>query len=331
MESSPVLDWLLEEENPSVRYFTLTGLLGRTADDAEVRRARKTIMETGAVPQILALQNGDGSWGEPSAFYDDKYHGTVWTLIILAELGADPEDERVRKACEFMLSHSLHEDGGFSMKESRITRTALKSGVIPCLTGNMAWSLLRLGYEDDPGTAAAISWITRHQRADDGADRVPEGEVEKRLFTACLGRHTCHMGAAKAFKALAAVPPGKRTPEITAKINELSEYFLIHRIYRKSRNPEEISRPGWLKLSFPLMYQTDLLELLLIFSDLGIKDPRLDDALSVLLNKRGPDGKWFMETSLNGKINIPIEKKGLPSKWITLRAMKVLKFYHETM
>lgn len=331
METSAVLDWLLEEENPSVRYFTMTGLLEKKEDDADVRKAGEAIMKTGPVPQLLAMQNDDGSWGEPAAFYDDKYRGTVWTLLLLAELGADPGDARVRKACEFILSHSRHEDGGFSVKESKATHTGLKSTVIPCLTGNIAWSLMRLGYKDDPRTADAISWIVRHQRADDGIERVPEEETEKRLFSACFGRHTCHMGAAKALKALAAVPPEKRNPEIQKKTDELAEYFLIHHIYKKSHSLREISRPGWLKLSFPLMYQTDLLELLLIFTNLGVKDPRLDDAVSVLLEKRGPDGKWLLESSVNGKMNVQIEKKGLPSKWITLRAMKVLKFYRKSV
>jgi hypothetical protein len=331
MESSLVLEWLLEVENPSVRYFTLTGLLEKRQDDAEVRKAAKAIMETGAVPQLLALQNDDGSWLEPSAFYDDKYHGTVWTLLLLAELGADPEDRFVRKACEFILTHSRHEDGGFSVKESKVTRTGLRSTVIPCLTGNMVWSLMRLGYKDDPRIAEAISWITRYQRADDGIDRIPGDETDRRLFSACFGRHTCHMSAAKAFKALAAVPPEKRNAETQSKIDELAEYFLIHHIYRKSHDLREISRPGWLKLSFPLMYQTDLLELLMIFAELGIRDPRLDDALAVLVQKRDTDGKWILESSVNGKTNVPIEKKGLPSKWITLRAMQVLKFYRETV
>lgn len=331
MESSAVLDWLLEKENPSVRYFTLTGLMGRAKDDAEVQKAKRAIMETGPVPRLLALQNGDGSWSTPASFYDDKYHGTVWTLILLAELGADPRDVRVKKACEFILSHSRHESGGFSVKESRITHTGLKSSVIPCLTGNMVWSLVTLGYEDDPRTADAISWITRYQRADDGIERVPEEETEKRLFAACFGRHTCHMGAAKALKALAFIPPEKRSPEVIGKIRQLSEYFLIHRLYRKSHNLRAISRPGWLKLSFPLMYQTDLLELLTIFMELRIRDPRLEDALSVLVSKRDADGKWRMESSLNGKMNITIEEKGLPSKWITLRAMRVLDFYRESV
>ena len=75
------------------------------------------------------------------------------------------------------------------------------------------------------------------------------------------------------------------------------------------------------------MYQTDILELLLIMADLGIKDKRLDDALLILRGKMPPDGRWIMETSNNGKMIADIEKKGSPSKWITLRALRILEYY----
>jgi len=326
MLSENVLEWLLEEENPSIRFYTLTSLLGKSPDDPEVIQARAAIMTQGRVPKILSFQNEDGSFGIPEKFYGLKYTGTVWTLLLLAELAADPLDPRVQKACEFILQHSQNpETGGFSHAQSAKTQTGLASGVIPCLTGNMTYSLIRLGYLEDSRVQSAINWITKYQRADDAIDYTPEGEMYSRLYT-CWGRHTCHMGAAKSLKALAAIPPDKRSPEINTKIEELAEYFLKHHLYKKSHNLSEISRPGWLKPGFPLMYQTDILELLSIFDDLGIKDLRLSNAAEIIKNKQGSDGKWILESSNNGKMLVTIEKKGSPSKWITLRAGKVLSF-----
>jgi hypothetical protein len=98
--------WLLERENPSVRYFTLTEFLGEPESDREVREAKNEIMKVGAVPSILTRQSSEGWLVAPHRFYTAKYKGTVWQLIILAELGADAKDERVKKACEFVLANS---------------------------------------------------------------------------------------------------------------------------------------------------------------------------------------------------------------------------------
>lgn len=325
MIQGSVVEWLLEKDNPSVRFLTLTSLLGKSMKNKEVIEARRAIMETGPVPKILSRQNDDGSFGIPERFYRDKYKGSVWTLIILAELAAEPKDERIKRACEFILQHSQDPDsGGFSYDSSAKTGTGLPSCVVPCLTGNMAYSLIRLGYLEDERVQKAIGWITQYQRADDAEGKGPKGGIYDRLKN-CFGSHTCHMGAAKALKALAAIPTDKRTRETELKLGELSEYFLKHHLYKKSHSLEEISRPGWLRLRFPLMYQTDILELLGIFMDLGIKDKRLLEAVDILRSKQGEDGKWKLESTSNGKMLVTIEKKVEPSKWITLNALKVLK------
>ncbi len=281
-------------------------------------------MEAGIVPEILAKQNDDGSWGTPARFYTDKYAGTVWTLLILAEMAADPDDQRVKNACEFILKHSQDpESGGFSYAESAKTRIGLPSSVIPCLTGNMVYALTKLGYTNDSRVQTALEWIITYQRADDGIEEAPAGGRYDR-WVMCWGRHTCHMGAAKALKALAAIPPEKRSSGNIKKTNEIVDYFLKHHIYKKSHSLDEISRPGWLKLGFPLMYQTDILELLGIFAELRITDPRLTDAIEIIKRKQMADGKWRLENSNNGKMLVNIEKKGQPSKWITLKALRVL-------
>jgi len=323
-----VVEWLLEEENPSVRFFALRYLMDLPEKDPMLVKASRDIMDRGIVPKIISSQNDDGSWADPGKFYMDKYKGTVWTLLILSELAADPRDPSVRKACEFILEYSQEpEYGGFAYKRSGKTGRGLESAVIPCLTGNMAYALIKLGYIDDERVRHAVDWIVTYQRADDKISEAPSGKFYKSYETGCWGRHSCHMGVAKSFKALAAIPLEKRTKDIENKISMLAEYFLLHHIYKRSHDLSKVARPGWLKFGFPLMYQTDALELLGIFADLGIKDPRLNDALEIIVNKRMKDGKWLLENSFNGKTPVNIEKKGEPSKWITLKALKILKQY----
>ena len=326
--SDTIIEWLLKKDNPSVRYSTLTTLSGKAQNDPAVLEARKSIMQQGVVPEILAMQNDDGSWGTPDRFYLDKYTGASWTLLVLAELAADPADDRIKKACEFILTHSWNPDyGAFSHKESAQSHTGLKGAVIPCLTGNMVYALIKLGYLDDERVRKAIEWICTYQRADDGIEKLPTGEIYKRYSTACWGHHSCHMGVAKAFKALTAIPADKRDDAVAGKLLEFSEYFLKHHIYKSSHNLVNIPKPGWLKFGFPLMYQTDALELLTIFAELRIHDDRLEDAIEQVVAKRSEEGNWKMENSYNGKMLVDIEKKGAPSKWITLHARRVLKEY----
>jgi len=324
-----VINWLLEPENPSVRYLTLTSLLGLPEDAPEARHAREAIMVTGPVPEILASQNHDGSWGDPSRYYTDKYTGSVWTLLLLAELAADPADPKVWRACEFVLQHVQEpETGGFSYSSSARTGVGLPGGIIPCLTGNMVYSLIRLGFLDDPRVRQAIDWIACWQRADDAEGPAPTGSVYNH-FEACWGRHSCHMGVAKTMKALALIPAEKRSLAVAAKLQEMTEYFLKHHLYKKSHHLDEIAKPGWLKLGFPLMYQTDILELLGIFANLRLWDPRLQDALSLLTEKRQADNRWLLENTFNGKMRVRIEQKGKPSKWLTWKVSQILERFSE--
>jgi hypothetical protein len=320
-------DWLLEEDNPSVRYFALTEILDEPADRTEVKEAKNAIMNTGVIPRILAKQNNDGYWETPTEFYTAKYQGTSWQLIILAELGADHTDSRIKKACEFILeSAQHHESGGFSVARAEKTGGGRGSGVIPCLTGNMVWSLIKLGYLQDPRVQRAAGWITTYQRFDDG-DGAPKGWPYDR-YVMCFGKHCCHMGAVKALKALAEIPAEKRTPEIQATIDKGAEYMLKHHIFKKSHDLSKVSKPGWLKFGFPLMYQDDALEVLGILTKLGCKDDRMQEAVDLVLSKQDAQGKWKLESTFNGRFQTNIERKGENSKWITLNALEALKRYY---
>ena len=333
-----VLDWLVSPDDPSVRFFALTELLGEPAEGGEAAQARREIMTQGAVPRILAAQKADGHFCDPARFYVDKYRGTVWQLMILAELGADPGDARVRAACEAVLRDSQHADsGGLSCETSRKTGGGLPSGVVPCLTGNLVFSLIRLGYLDDPRLQRAIDWIATYQRFDDNDGDAPTGGPYDR-YEMCWGRHTCHMGAAKALKALAEIPPERRSPAVVRTLAGGTEYFLKHHVHKRSHDLTQTAKPGWRRFQFPLMYQTDALEILGILAKLGVlsdrvrddctrvpRDARTQEALDLVHSRQDADGRWTLQQTFNGRFHVDIEAKGEPSRWVTLKALQVLK------
>ncbi len=115
MQKPDPLDWLLEidDENPGIRYFALQDLLGLPQSDNQVREARSAIMKSGPVPKILGMQEPEGYWVKPGGGYSPKYKANTWSLLFLAELGADLDNEQIRQGCEYYLNNSIAKNGGF--------------------------------------------------------------------------------------------------------------------------------------------------------------------------------------------------------------------------
>lgn len=319
------LAWLLEENNPSVRYFTLRDILDKPEEDDEVRAAKEQIMEAGIVPRMLEAQQHPDYLKAYPRFYTYKYKGLVWSLIAFAELGAEANTP-IRQQCEYILQNCQEPtEGGFSQSIAVRAGGGKITEVIPCLSGNMVYSLIRLGYQDDPRVQKGIDWLVRFMKYNDGKETDPQlppyGHYEM-----CWGRHTCHMGAVKALKAFAAIPTQRRTPEITAATERAAEFMLIHHIHRRSHDFSKTSKPGWLRFGFPLMYQTDALEILDILTSLGYRDPRMEEAVEAVIARQTDAGRWRAENTYNSdRLLIPFDKAGDESKWVTLRALRVLK------
>jgi hypothetical protein len=324
------IGWLLEKDNPSVRYLTLTEILARPQKNAEVQEAKAAIMATGVIPKILAKQRPEGYWLDRQNFYiKAKYRGTVWQVILLAELFADGSDKRIRSACEFLLKHSQNkETGGFSYRSSK-AGDGDKDAIIPCLTGNLTWSLIRFGYGEDPRIQKALDWITRYQRFDDGENTSPSGwpyRSEK-----CWGRHTCMLGIVKSLKALSEVAPENRSAAAQTCIRKATNFILKHHLFMRSHNLNVIANPDWICLGFPLFWMTDIVELIWLLVKNGIRDKRMDDAVELSLSKQDQGGRWPLEKTFNGRMLAKIEEKDCPSKWITWRAWQALQAYSRTV
>ncbi|MEW6034497.1 MAG: nitrogen fixation protein NifH [Chloroflexota bacterium] len=319
-----------DKEQPGVRYFTLRDILDCPEDDAEVKRARTAIMSAGPVPAILAGQAAEGYWEKPGPGYVPKYRSTVWSVTFLAQLGADGAHSKVKAGCEYVLSHALARHGGFSLNGT-------PSAFIHCLSGNLAAALIDLGWLGDGRLQRMLEWQARTITGDGMAGSENKEAVERYyrsstcgpLFAcAANGRLSCAWGAVKAMLALSKVPPALRTPLIRAAIDQGVEFLL-------GRDPAVADYPmgyagkpssSWFRFGYPIGYVTDVLQNLEVLAALGrARDSRLARALELVESKQDGQGRWRMEYSYNGKTWADIERKGQPSKWVTLRALRVLK------
>ena len=313
------LPWLLEPDNPSVRYFALRDLLDRPETDAEVRAARTAIMDSEAVRAILANRHTDGYWVKPGPGYSPKYTSTVWQVMLLADLGANGADERIRQSCEYLLSHSQARRGGLSL-------TAAPSGVVHCLNGNLTYALLTLGLAwQDERIQQALDWQARAILGDD-ATFYASGTSGPGFECVANWKLPCAWGAIKALKAFALLPPEARTPRIQRAIDAGVDFMFSHDLARADYPYHDRISSNWFKFGYPLSYTSDILEALEVLARLGYaRDPRLAAAVEFMLSKQEEQGRWKLEHTLNGKMWADIEQRGKPSKWVTLRALRVLK------
>src|SRR5512141_953706 len=137
------LAWLLESENPGVRYLALRDLLNLPPGDRELKSARKAAHKDGPIATVLSKMNKEGYWVRPGPGYNPKYSSTVWSIILLAQLGASVgEDKKIEQACNYLLDH-MAEGGQFTT-----TTSGAPSGTVDCLQGNLCGALTEMGMND---------------------------------------------------------------------------------------------------------------------------------------------------------------------------------------
>jgi len=323
------LSWLLAEETPAVRHLALRWLLDRPYDDPDVSAARRAAMAADPIAAILAAQNPSGYWEKPGPGYATKYRGTVWQLMFLDQLGADPADARIRVACEYVLAHTQATVGGFLASGCKADAPRPPERVIHCLTGNLLRALLGFGWLDDPRVQQAIDWQARAITGDQPRHYSPFGTTGPGFACVANEGKPCAWGAIKAMLALARIPSDARSPLVERAIQQGTGFLLscdpAAALYPTGHGN---ARPSglWFKLGFPSGYVADVLQNLEVLCELGYaKDERLRGALRWVLSKRDAQGRWRNEDAYNGKTWVDFERQGQPSKWVTLRARRVLK------
>jgi hypothetical protein len=322
-----VLDWLLEKEDPGVRYLALRDLAG--ADTLEIETARKLAHSTGPIALVLENMKEGGYWEEKGPGYNPKYKSTVWSIILLSQLGASiNNDERVSTACRYILDKGLNAAGQFSMN-------GLPSGTIDCLQGNLCAAVLDLGYSD-PKLDKAFEWMAKTVTGE-GIAPMKEKDAPVRYYAgkcgpnfACGGnnKQSCAWGAAKVMLAFSKLPSGSRTPVIERAVKAGID-FLFSTDPAKADYPSGYTgKPSgnWWKFGFPVFYVTDLLQIVESLAGLGCgKDPRLASALKLIGDKRDSSGRWPLEYNYDGRTWGTYGEMKKPNKWVTLRAMRALK------
>ena len=325
------MPWLLDPAEPAVRHRALRELLDKPADDRGVVAARAAAMASDPIASILRAQESAGWWVKPGGGYGPKYTGTVWSLVFLDQLGADGADPRIRAGCQYLLEHTQAPSGGFGWSGG-VAKPA-PSTVAHCLNGNLLRALIGFGWLDDERVQASLAWQS--------AAITGEGDIAWYRsatsgpgFECAVNEHLpCGLGAAKAVLALARVPPARRTPPITRALTAGVDFLL-------SVDPATARYPmgwgntkpngSWFKLGFPSGYVADVLQVMEAVGEAGSAgDPRMTHAVEWLIEQQDADGRWRNRYPYTGKMHIDIDRGGGPSRWVTLRACRVLKMVAE--
>jgi hypothetical protein len=186
--------------------------------------------------------------------------------------------------------------------------------------------MIHFGYLDDPRVKQLIQFQIDYHSDDVGG----WGCRAYGIDTSNLGPENCYMGGVKVLKALALIPKRKRPKTIKEIIDQEVEIILENHIYQYLRNPDgsRKDKAGWKRFGFPLYYQSDALEVLDILTNLGVHDDRMQEAIDLVLSVQQKDGRWLLRHTFNNKQLCQIDEKHKPSKWITLRALRVLKRFY---
>jgi hypothetical protein len=332
-------EWLLETTNPSVRYFTLRDICGKSENDPQVMTAKLAISESKIVERIFHKQKPQGYWEDPLNPYHPKYKSSYWQIMTLGQLGVDKTNEKVKKACEYIFQFQL-EEGGFSSytKETASKEYALllkKGKKLPshdewvsskvfehqysCLTGNMAAALVRIGYSNDSRVRRALEWLVKIQN-EDGGWLCPYWKAHVR------DKHGCFYGSICPLEAFSEIKKEYWSKGMRRTVERGAEFLLMHHLFKADHHDYRVINKSWLELGFPWFYGYNILRGLDVLTKLGyVNDERLKDAVKILMQKQQGNGTWILESAPIGRMQVNLEAEGKPSKWITLIALRALK------
>lgn len=301
-----VVDWLLEGD-PAIRWQVMRDLLDAPKSSWRPEQARVATEGWGA--RLLAHRDEGGRW--TPRLYGRKWISTTYTLVLLRQLGLPGSDPRAQASCRLYLDEALWRDGGINVTVS-VPRSET------CVTG-MALGLLSWFNVDDPRRELLVGYLLHEQMPDGGWN-----------CQRCMGAsHSSFHTTINVLEGLRdyATAGGPRHLETVIAEERGRDFLLRHHLLRSHRTGEVVD-PKMLRPTFPPRWRYDVLRSLDHFrSAAAPHDERLNEAIGVVVSKRRADGRWLASLPHPGAVWFQMERPSRPSRWNTLRALRVLRWW----
>ena len=305
-----VLEWLLDSD-PAIRWQVLCDLADAPPDLVAAERARVATEGWGA--RLLALQGDDGQWEGGACFpahgwrrdEGQPWTSTLPTLQLLRDFGIDPHEDRVRRAAALVRDHCRWEHAG---------QPFFSGEVEPCINGRTVALGVYFGQE----VTNIVDRLLGEQLDDGGWNCEAENGSVRSSFATTINVLEGLLAYERATGGSASVASRRRG----------EEYLLERQLFRRKSTGEVVNQ-AWLQFSFPTRWHYDVLRALDYFRAVGdAPDSRMKEAIDLIRSKQQPDGTWLLENTYRGAVHFAIEDgDGRASRWNTLRALRVLRWY----
>ena len=303
--------WLLQGD-PSIRWQVLRDFFG--ARKSLVNRERQRVARVGWGARLLARQDPFGTWAggmsSDGGLYSPKWTSTTYTMLLLRDFGLADTNRQARKACPLLLDQGLQRDGGINYGWKGRSET--------CITGMVLSILSHFKYDDDR-LDTVVDYLLQQQMPDGGWNcRRDLGATHASVHTTIsvlegLRNYELHRG--------------RKIRAVRAAQRRGREFLLVHCLFRSHRTGNVI-KSIFVRFSFPPRWHYDILRALDYFQAVDApRDSRLTEAIEIVQRTRGDDGRWRLQNCYKGKTYFELERLGAPSRWNTLRALRVLKWW----
>jgi hypothetical protein len=306
MKNQQIIDWLLEGD-VSIQYQVWRDLLG-----SDKKKLQFQIAKEGWGSKILSKRNSNGHWGD--RFYQPKWISTHYTLLDLRNLNLPSNNEIVKETIELVLQNNRADDGGIQLGPSTLQHSDV------CVNGMF---LNYASYFKTPEKKL-------HSIIDSILNEImPDGGFNCRT-TMSGAKHSSLHSTISVLEGLTEFQKTGftyRKKEIYDAIKTAVEFILIHRLFLSDHTGQIIDK-NFLKLTYPCRWKYNILRAMDYFQYAGIKwDDRMTEAMAYLDKKRNKDGTWNVNAAHSGQVHVIMEKAGKPSKWNTLRMLRIKKHF----
>jgi hypothetical protein len=303
-----IISWLLEGD-VSVRYQTCRDLL-----HTDKPNLRKGIEREGWARRFLDLRQANGYWGK--GFYMPKWTSTHYTILDLKNLGVSPENKAIRESLRRVFEEEKSKDGGIYPIGTDQTSDVCVSG--------MVLNYASYFHVEEECLKSIVDFLLFEKMKDGGfnCQSNRKGAVHSSLHSTLSVLEGIYEYRSNGYR--------YRAKELDVAKSESVEFILLHKLFRSERTGELIN-PDFLQFRYPARWHYDILRAMDYFRVADIKyDRRMDEAIKIILQKRTPEGFWKLASKYPGQTHFDMEQAGKPSRWNTLRALRVLEFYGQS-